>query len=92
MSVYELLRKYHHMIDTNLNEAQNLLYDGELDWVAPIIIEARGQIELMLDVIDCITNEHAKKAWKKDFNFLREYYKELNEEFEEEKVKQRNEE
>lgn len=92
MTVYELLRKYDHIIDTNLDEAQNMLYDGELDWVAPILIHANAQIELMLDVIECITNEHGRNGWKRRFNFLREYYKEVNEELEEEMKKQRNEE
>lgn len=44
MTVYELLRKYYGIIDTNLCEAQALLFDGKLDLVAPIIFRANAQI------------------------------------------------
>lgn len=89
MTVYELLRKYDHIIETDLNEAQNMLYDGvELDWVTLITVSAYAQIELMFDVIDCISNECAKNEWKKRFNFLREYYEEVNEELIEELKKE----
>lgn len=83
MTVYELLRKYYDIIDTNLCEAQALLFDGKLDLVAPKIFRANAQIELMFDVTDCISDEDAKHEWKDDYLELSEYYQVIKEELKE---------
>lgn len=92
MTVYELLRKYDHIIDTDLDEATNMLYDGELDWAMSIAIKTSAQIELMSDVIDCISKEYARKEWHKRFEWLNLCCEELYEQLQEEMEKQRNEE
>lgn len=92
MTVFELLRKYEHIIETDLDEATNLLYDGELDYAMSIAIEASAQIKLMNDVIDCISKKYARKEWHKRFDWLNLSYEELYEQLIEEMNKQRNEE
>lgn len=92
MTVYELLRKYYYIIETDLDEATNLLYDGELDYAMSIAIETSAQIKLMNDVIDCISNEYARKEWHKRFDWLNLSYEELYEQLIEEMKRQRNEE
>ena len=75
-----------------MDEATNMLYDGEFDWAMSIAIKASAQIELMSDVIDCISKEYARKEWHKRFEWLNSYYEELYEQLIEEMDKQRNEE